>query len=319
MKRLACIFFLVVCVGKCFALTLPADLVRSLNAQAAELSPIAIQWTEDGRGRHTFLQGRCICCAAEADEAAFDGTTLFWRFENAGQRVLLEMSAEGLRGGEQQVRWMRCEYLDAAGWELPSITSELLHSGCKSVIVQLIDAGATVNGVGPASESGRSLLRVELMGPARFVFLLDPQLGNAICRRQEFVGGKLRAEIDNDDFRPLPGHDLWLPGRSVIRASDKLRELRVVSISEGPIPASRFALRADKPGDLVSDQTVPGGQLNFQIPAAPDTLDFEELMASAGAQPASSYDVRWAVIAPGLLMLIGLGWSLRLVLGRRRA
>jgi hypothetical protein len=343
----------------CLGSDLPLNLTQTLKTQAEELAPLSVQWTDDSQPQQVFWQHGCVYCSSALDATSFDGATICWRFDNDGQQVVLKIPAARIDSRRRNIVWLQCRYLSAAGWELPSRARELIRSDCLSTILKLIEDGARVNRVDDVQLDGRSLTRVELaglqsegaadftgprpMGAAstaspsiaprpndpgqhsaakaiKYLFYLDPQFGDAIRRREDYFDGQLRAQVDNDEFQHLSGRDIWLPRRCVVKASGKSHDLRVDTISLNPILPNQFVMATNRIGALVSDETVPGGQLSFQIPPAPNTMEFDDLVASAGPGGSPGLDRSWALlaVAGAVSASAWLGWKSRAALVRWR-
>ena len=318
MNLLRSIFIASILPAACFASSLPPNLAQELKSQADELSPLSIQWTDNGQPQTLLRQNRCVYCGSPADAASFDGSTIYWRFENADQPVLLKIPASRLGDARRNVHWLQCRYLDAAGWHIPSTASQLAASNCQSVILQLIEAGASVSRLEYVQPTQ---IRIELAAvhpPAmKYVFYLDPKLGNAIRRQEEYLGGQLRTEIDNEDFQRLGTRSIWLPRHCRIETPQNPHDLRLISISLNPIPPDQFVLSTDRIGALISDETAPGGPINFQIPPAPATLDFDELTASAPPATSSIAPRIWILLAATGAALTWTAWRSRTLLTHR--
>lgn len=318
MNLLRSIFIASVLSAACFASGLPTNLAQELESQADGLTPLSIQWTDNGQPQTLLRQNRWVYCGSPADAASFDGSTIYWQFENADQPVLLKIPASRLGDARRNVHWLQSRYLDAAGWHIPSTASQLVASDCQSVILQLIEAGASVNRLEYVQPT---LIRLELAAvhpPAmKYVFYLDPKLGNAIRRQEEYLNGQLRTEIDNEDFQRLGTRSIWLPRHCRIEPPQNPHDLRLISISLNPIPASQFVLSTDQIGALISDETAPGGPINFQIPPAPATLDFDELAASAPPATSSIAPRIWILLAATGAALTWTAWRSRTLLTHR--
>lgn len=126
-----------------------------------------------------------------------------------------------------------------------------------------------------------------------YTFWLDPEYGCALRRWQETaLDGSLLMQADCTDWKHLPGHQIWLPGRCAIQQftfpedySGEVFEqpfltlhLTVSELDTSPVSDDVFTLNYNVPGALITDATLPeakqaGEPVTYTVPADLNDLD----------------------------------------------
>jgi hypothetical protein len=231
------------------------------------------------------------------------------------------------------------DYLLNAGFKLPEYAAEFRdHQQPRSLQLDLIEQGATVERVGEESVDNAVVLAIELKtGEKRYRFDLDPAMNYATRRLQEWgkSGDLLRASRCSE-FAKLSRSGLWLPKRveiewhsrpllpKVVTKKTLVAETYVVTeLSDKPIPDERFALKYEKPGTYISDGRLPGveklpdARVRYRQPANPDELDATISVAMAeGGGPRSRAPFWWSLLAVNTVLIVG---AFGFFLWRRRA
>jgi hypothetical protein len=189
---------------------------------------------------------------------------------------------------------LRSNYLREAGFKVSEIPEEV-GLAPRSLLLHLVDQGATVLRVAEEDVDGIDCLRIDVEGPnGLWLFDLDPSRRHAVRRREERTpGGKARCLATMSDFVELPGTDgVWLPRRCQVTyyqwsgkpdpPEDKplFRETFTVShLSWDAVPDDRFIVMYINPGASIADGTLPEaaksphGRIEYVVPANPEDLD----------------------------------------------
>jgi hypothetical protein len=362
---------------------LPPEVRQALEHNAAALSPISLTWErtrksplplaqllerlgpgedeafllpfemrfrwQDGKFS-TYRTFRSVSKDNEVQvwhaESACDGE---WFFSgtttraDAGVPILRIESMERLQKSNPDERMFQADYFRDAGFHLPT-THDVYRDPPRSLIQHLLEDRGQLSGVREQDVEGTRFVLVELTYSATTLrFFLDPALGHAVRRREEWTrDGKRAVVVDNGDFVHFTKPEIWLPRQchgvwytwsalpGVYTAAVRDEPLVEVTITarelnKDPIGAEQFSLRYDVPGAVIVDGRLPGaqktkeGMVTYRVPAEAADLD----AAIAAAQEGEDFAPRGRSGRLLAIVLGGNGAILLAVVGyllwRRRA
>jgi hypothetical protein len=172
------------------------------------------------------------------------------------------------------------------------------------------------------------------------VFHLDPELGYAVRRWQEFTeDGGIRIQANCSEHQKVPGHEIWLPRESrtdyyvsdgeypgeIFNTPFRTFVMEVVEFDTKPVPEDQFTLKYTMPGTVVGDNTLPEsklghGPVSYTVPAKPEDLDLviAEARAITEARAVGAKRVNWFKIMLISVNIVGLVGLLAYLVVRRR-
>jgi hypothetical protein len=157
-----------------------------------------------------------------------------------------------------------------------------------------------------------------------YVFFLDPRMRYAVrCEEQRYRDGTLLFQRKNEEFEQVKGRELWLPRKSTkdcytfssvpatyFKSPIMTQVIEVSEIDLGSIADDQFVLKYTKPGTLITDQTIPGGDVSYQVAATLQALDDDLAAQSKLTQSPRKWG--WPlVILVNSIVVVGLGaWAI---------
>jgi hypothetical protein len=194
------------------------------------------------------------------------------------------------------------------------------------LVLHYLSDGAKLTSYSEETLPDRKAARIEMATvDGRVVFDLDPGIGYAVRRREEYSNDRLAKRADMSDFVSIVRQDtkIWLPKTCVVtywqwpsspvhvgEKSPLFRdEYQVASIRGGPISKDRFKLAYSEPGTYVIDAIHPealkssAGQIEYEVPADSNMLDDVIHKAAQRAVPRQNR-FRWLFISINVIVII---------------
>jgi hypothetical protein len=257
-------------------------------------------------------------------ERAYDGIVMYGgsRQTTPGNSRLwpnlVKENADNRAKSDPNASYFDCDYFAAAGIFMPSRAAELGNTIARSEILQRLNAGYRLTSVSTMQTEVGELIRVALDAPANtdkvesaekgvYIYDLDPRLDYAVrLHQRRAVDGALLTQTVLERFEQIGDKKLWLPKKCTTEhytyeSNESLRStspviseiIEVQNINTERIPDDRFALSYNMPGTQVTDRTVAGAALTFQIP-----MPFIELDKSISKLPPEIQ--KPGAVAPGI-------------------